>query len=102
MTLVQGVINFFVPSGSGQAMATMPIIIPMSDIIGVSRQSAILAFQIGDGLVNMIIPTVGGLLAMLALARVPFNKWFTYILPLVLELYVVGWIFLAIALGIGW
>lgn len=102
MTVVQGVINFFVPSGSGQAMATMPIIIPMSDIIGVSRQTAILAFQIGDGLINMIIPTVGGLLAMLALARVPFNKWFSFILPLVMKLYVVGWAFLGIALAINW
>ena len=64
VTLVQGVINFFIPSGSGQAMATMPTI-PLSDIIGISRQVAILAFQIGDGLVNMFIPTLGGLLAML-------------------------------------
>ena len=102
MTLVQGVINFFIPSGSGQAMATMPIIIPLSDIIGVNRQIAVLAFQIGDGLVNMMIPTLGGLLAMLALARVPYDKWFRFIFPLVLKLYVVGWIFLGIATAINW
>lgn len=102
MTLVQGVINFFIPSGSGQAMATMPIMIPLSDLIGVNRQVAILAFQVGDGLINMIVPTLGGLLAMLALARVPFDKWFKFILPLVMKLFVVGWIFIAIATAINW
>lgn len=102
MTLVQGVINFFIPSGSGQAMATMPILIPLSDIIGVSRQTAILAFQIGDGLINMMIPTLGGLLAMLALARVPFDKWFRYIFSLICKLYLVGWVFLGVAVVINW
>jgi len=102
MTLVQGAINFFIPSGSGQAMATMPIILPMSDIIGISQQTAILAFQIGDGFINMMIPTLGGLLAMLALARVPFDKWFRFIVPLVLKMYVLGWGFLAIAITINW
>jgi uncharacterized ion transporter superfamily protein YfcC len=102
MTLVQGVINFFIPSGSGQAMATMPIIIPLSDIIGVNRQVAILAFQVGDGLINMIVPTLGGLLAMLALARVPFDKWVKFIGPLVMKLYVLGWTFIAIATAINW
>ncbi|OPL09694.1 MAG: C4-dicarboxylate ABC transporter [delta proteobacterium ML8_F1] len=102
MTLVQGVINFFIPSGSGQAMATMPIIIPLSDLIGVNRQIAISAFQMGDGLINMMIPTLGGLLAMLALARVPFDKWFKFIVPLVAKLYVAGWIFLIIATAINW
>ncbi|MDW7669884.1 MAG: AbgT family transporter [Bacillota bacterium] len=102
MTLVQGIINIFIPSGSGQAMVTMPIIIPLSDLIGVSRQVAVSAFQIGDGLINMLTPTLGGLLAMLALARVPFDKWFKFILPLVLKLYVIGWIFLAAVTAINW
>jgi len=102
MTLVQGVINFFIPSGSGQAMATMPIIIPLSDIIEVNRQVAVLAFQVGDGLINMVIPTLGGLLAMLALARVPFDKWVRFIFTLVMKLYVVGWIYIAIATAINW
>lgn len=102
MTIVQGVINFFIPSGSGQAMVTMPIIIPLSDIIGVSRQVAVLAFQVGDGLINMIIPTLGGLLAMLALARVPFDKWVRFIFTLVMKLYVVGWIYIVIATSINW
>ncbi|MDU4959055.1 MAG: AbgT family transporter [Sporomusaceae bacterium] len=102
MTLVQGVINFFVPSGSGQAMATMPIIIPLSDLIGVNRQIAVQAFQMGDGFLNLIIPTAGGLLAMLALARVPFDKWCRFVVPVVVKCMLVGWIFLAIATYYNW
>lgn len=102
MTLVQGVINFFVPSGSGQAMATMPIIIPLSDLIGVNRQIAVQAFQMGDGFLNLIIPTSGGLLAMLALARVPFDKWCRFVVPIVVKCMIVGWIFLAIATYYNW
>lgn len=102
MTIVQGVINFFIPSGSGQAMVTMPIIVPLSDIINVGRQIAVLAFQIGDGVTNMIIPTSGGLLAMLAIARVPFDKWFRFIIGLVVKVYIAGWIILAIATLINW
>lgn len=102
MTLVQGMINFLIPSGSGQAMATMPIMIPLSDIIGVNRQVAILAFQIGDGITNMMVPTLGGLLAMLAIARVPFDKWVRFIFPLICKLYLLGWVFLAIGIAINW
>lgn len=102
MTLIQGVINFFIPSGSGQAMATMPIMIPLSDIIGVNRQIAVLAFQIGDGLINIIIPTLGGLLAMLAIGRVPFDKWVRFIFSVVVKLYILGWVFLGIAHFINW
>ena len=102
MSLVQGVINFFVPSGSGQAMATMPIMIPLSDLIGVNRQIAVQAFQMGDCFLNMIIPTAGGLLAMLALARVPFDKWVQFILPVVIKGMIAGWIFLVIATYLNW
>ncbi len=102
MTLVHCVVNFFIPSGSGQAMATMPIMIPLSDVIGMTRQTAILAFQVGDGVTNMIYPTLGGLLAMLALARVPFDKWFRFAFPLVLKILVVSWIFLIVAVQIGY
>lgn len=102
MTPIQGIFNFFVPSGSGQAMVTMPIIIPLSDLIGVNRQIAVLAFQIGDGFTNLIIPTGGSMLAMLAMARVPYEKWLKYIIKVVGLLYVVGWIFIAIATAIDW
>ena len=102
MTLVHSVINFFIPSGSGQAMATMPIMIPLSDLIGMTRQTAIMAFQVGDGIMNLIFPTVGGLLAMLALARVPFDRWFRFCFPLIIKILLASWIFLTIAVLINW
>ena len=102
MSLVHCVINFFIPSGSGQAMATMPIMIPLSDLVGMTRQTAILAFQIGDGVTNLIYPTLGGMLAMLALTRVPFDRWFRFAFPLVVKVVLVSWVFLIIAVQIGW
>ncbi len=71
-SVVQGVINLFVPSGSGQALVTMPILVPVADLVGMSRQLMITAFQVGDGLTNLIVPTSGGTLAMLALGRVSY------------------------------
>lgn len=102
MTLVHSVINFFIPSGSGQAMATMPIMIPLSDLIGMTRQTAILAFQVGDGLTNLIVPTSGGTLAMLAMARVPYDVWVRFFLPMLLQAFALSWVVLTIAVMIGW
>lgn len=75
MFLLQLCLNFLVPSGSGQAALTMPIMTPLADLIGVTRQTAVLAFQFGDGISNMVIPTSGVLLAGLAIAGIPFSKW---------------------------
>lgn len=97
MTLVNALINVFIPSGSGQAMVTMPIIVPLSDLIGVTRQTSIFAFQVGDGLTNLVVPTSGGTLAMLALARVPYDKWLRFIFPLIAMLFALSWVFLGIA-----
>ena len=83
MFAVQCVINFFIPSGSGQASTTMPIMTPLSDIIGISRQTAVLAFHFGDGFTNAIIPTHGTLCASLGVAGIPFNKWFKFAVPVV-------------------
>ncbi|MGM8930516.1 YfcC family protein [Salinicola halophyticus] len=102
MTLVHSVINFFIPSGSGQAMATMPIMIPLSDLIGMTRQTAILAFQVGDGLTNLIVPTSGGTLAMLAMARVPYDVWVRFFFPMLLQAFLLSWVILAIAVAIDW
>lgn len=102
MSLVHGVINIFIPSGSGQAMATMPIMIPLSDLVGMTRQTSILAFQIGDGFTNMISPTSGGTLAMLALAGVPYDKWLRYAFPLVAKCFIVSWLFIIFAVVIDW
>ena len=102
MTVVHSVINFFIPSGSGQAMATLPIMIPLSDLIGMTRQTAVLAFQVGDGVMNLLVPTLGGLLAMIALARVPFDRWFRFAFPLAMKILVMSWFFLAFAVFINW
>lgn len=102
MTVVHSVINFFIPSGSGQAMATLPIMIPLSDLIGMTRQTAVLAFQVGDGVMNLLVPTLGGLLAMIALARVPFDRWFRFAFPLAMKILVTSWFFLAFAVFINW
>ena len=102
MSMAQCVMNLFIPSGSGQALATLPIMIPVGDLVGLTRQTTILAFQIGDGVTNLVNPTLGGLIAMLSLSRVPFDRWLRFIAPLVLALLVVCWIFLMLAISIHW
>jgi len=98
----QTLINFFVPSGSGQAALTMPLMAPLSDLVGVSRQTAVLAFQMGDGFTNMIIPTSAVLMGSLTLAGVPWQRWARWILPLQAVLFGLGLVVLAIAVGSGW
>ena len=102
MSIAQGIINFFIPSGSGQALTTLPIMIPLGDIVGVSRQTSILAFQIGDGVTNLINPTLGGLIAMIAFCRVPFDRWIKFIFPLMVLILILAWITLLIAVKINW
>ena len=102
MLLFQTTLNFVVPSGSGQAAVTMPLMAPLSDVLGITRQTAVLAFQFGDGLSNTIVPTSGVLMAMLALARVPYGRWLRFVLPLFVQLLVLAGIFLAIAVAIDY
>lgn len=102
ISIIQGVINLFIPSGSGQALVTMPILIPLADLLDMSRQLMILAFQVGDGLTNIIIPTSGGTLAMLALARVSYSEWLKVIFPFMLCVYALSWAFILVAGSIGW
>ncbi len=102
MSLAQCVMNLMIPSGSGQALATLPVMIPVGDLVGLTRQSTILAFQIGDGVTNLLNPTLGGLIAMLSLCRVPFDRWLRFIAPLTLMLVVMSWLFLMLAVLIGW
>jgi uncharacterized ion transporter superfamily protein YfcC len=75
MFVMQTMMNFFIPSGSGQAFATMPIMAPLGDVVGVTRQVAVLAFQFGDGFSNMILPTNIILMAILGVAGIPYAKW---------------------------
>jgi uncharacterized ion transporter superfamily protein YfcC len=78
----QMLLNFFIPSGTTKAALTMPLFAPLADLTGITRQTAVLAYQFGDGFTNMIIPTSGVTIGTLALAKVPFEKWFKWLLPL--------------------
>ncbi len=91
---IQTLINIVIPSASAKAAITMPIMAPFSDLIGVSRQATVMAFQFGDGFTNMITPTSGVLIAVLGIARIPYNKWFKWVLPFILLLIVTGFILL--------
>lgn len=102
MFAVQTGINFFVVSGSGQAALTMPLMAPLADLLGVTRQTAVLAYQMGDGFTNMIIPTNPVLMGVLSLAGVPWSVWARWVLPLQLLLFVLGLAALAIAVSIGY
>ena len=82
MFLAHGVINFFVHSGSAQAALTMPIMSPLADIVGITRQTAVLAFQFGDGWINPILPTSGVTMAVLGLAGISWEKWFKWLFKL--------------------
>lgn len=79
MLIIQVVINFFVPSGSGQAVTTMPIMIPIADLQDMTRQVAVLAYQYGDAITNTIIPTSASLMGVLAVAGIPYLKWVKFV-----------------------
>ena len=102
MLFIQSILNFFIPSGSGQAFVTMPLMAPIGDLVGVTRQVSVLAFQFGDGLMNMIVPTNPVLMGILGLAGIPYNKWFRFIMPLLLKLLVLCAVSLIVAVWIGY
>ena len=97
MDYVQTLCNLFIPSGSGQAYVTMPIMAPIADLTGLTRQTAVLAYQFGDGFTNMIVPTNPVLMGMLALAKIPYQRWLRFIGPLLVKLYVVAVVALLLA-----
>ena len=82
MFVTQCVINFFVHSGSGQAALTMPIMAPLADAVGITRQTAVLAFQFGEGWINPILPTSGVTMGVLGMAHISWEKWSRWMLPL--------------------
>ncbi|RKX36664.1 MAG: C4-dicarboxylate ABC transporter permease, partial [Thermotogae bacterium] len=94
MFLIQSVINFFIGSGSGQAAATMPIMTPLADLIGLTRQTAVLAYQFGDGITNMFYPAM---IYYLVFADIPYDRWVRHIWKLVVYLTIAGAILVAIA-----
>jgi uncharacterized ion transporter superfamily protein YfcC len=99
---IQSLLNLFIPSGSGQAFVTMPLMAPLGDLVGVSRQVAVLAFQFGDGFMNMIVPTNPVLMSIIGLAGIPYDRWFRFIFPLILKLLVVASASLVIAVWFGY
>jgi uncharacterized ion transporter superfamily protein YfcC len=99
---MQTLLNFFIPSGSGQAYATMPIMAPLSDVVGVQRQVAVLAFQFGDGFSNMVLPTNVVLMAILGAAGIPFDRWLRFVLPLLVQLTIAAALALVVAVVIGY
>ncbi len=100
--LMQAVINFFIPSGSSKAVLTMPLLAPLSDLIGISRQTMILAYQFGDGWTNVCIPTSPIVLAVIGMIKMPFQKWFRFVLPLVSIWFIESFAFLWVANYIAW
>src|SRR5690606_3508694 len=95
-------INFFIPSGSGQAFTTMPIMVPLADVVGVERQVAVLAFQFGDGFSSLVFPTNFVLMAILGVAGVPYDRWFKFAWSLLLKLLCAAAVVLIIAVRMGY
>jgi len=102
MLVIQSILNFFIPSGSGQAFVTMPLMAPIGDLVGVSRQISVLAFQFGDGLMNMIVPTNPVLMGILGLAGISYDRWFKFIGPLIIKLLILAAVALVVAVWIGY
>lgn len=101
MMLVHMVIHVPVPSMSGQAVLTMPVLVPLSDLLAIPRQATVLAYQYGAGLTELITPTNGALMAILAAAGVRFEHWIKFTLPLFAILFALGFVAVAIAIGLG-
>lgn len=97
MYFMQACLDLFIPSATGQAAATMPIMIPLSDVVGINRQVAVLAYQFGDGFTSYILPTSGTLIATLSVAKIPYEKWVKFLYPLFTAWFIMGGIFVIIA-----
>lgn len=102
MYFVQMLLSFIIPSGSGQALVTMPIMAPLADMIGSTRQIAVFAYQLGDGFANLIFPTSGYFMASLAIAGVPYQKWLRFYFPLFLVFVTLAVVAITFAQMIQW
>jgi len=101
MYMFQNLLNLIIPSASAKAALTIPIMTPFSDMISISRQTMVLAFQFGDGITNMLTPASGVLLACLGAARIPYAVWAKWIIRFLLVMFVVGFLLLWLTLFIG-
>ncbi len=97
LMLFQAMLNFLVPSGSGQAAMTMPLVTPLCDLVGLDRQVGVLSFQFGDGFGNLVVPTSAVLMGVLGAAKVPWGTWVRWVLPIVITLHIAAAIFLVVA-----
>lgn len=102
MLMVQVFINFFINSGSGQSATTMPIMAPLADMVGVTRQTSVLAYNLGDGISNSIFPTSGVLMAGLSIAKIPYEKWLKFSWPLFFALHIAALVIIMISVIIGY
>ncbi len=96
------VVHFFITSGSGQAYVTMPIMSPIADIVGLDRQTAVSAYLYGDGFINIVIPTSGVLMSVIAMSRIPYFKWLKFALPLCGIWILLGAVAIAYSTWFGW
>ena len=96
------VINFFIPSGSGQAVTVMPIMVPLADLTGITRQVAVQAFQFGDGFTNCFIPTASVVMGCLGIAGIAYEKYVKWIFPLIALQIVLAMVALTVLQTIGW
>jgi uncharacterized ion transporter superfamily protein YfcC len=101
MYVFQTIFNFFVPSGTGQAALTMPILAPLSDIVGVTRQVSCLAYQLGAGFADAIIPTSASLMGVLGVARIEWGRWFKWQIKMQGFFFAIGTVAIVIAVLIG-
>ena len=99
--IIEGLIAFLIPSASGLASLTVPVLSPLGDLVDVSRQMIVTAYQFGIGVTNLITPTSGVLMGALGLANIPWSKWVRFIMPLLIVLILTTMAFLTIGLYIG-
>lgn len=102
MLVIISLINLLIPSGSGKAVAIMPILFPIGNLLGFTQQTAVLAYQLGDGITNLITPTLGLLFIGLAFGKVPYGRWLKFYTPLIFKMFAVGVVFILYAVYTGY
>ena len=102
MLVIHAILNLVIPSGSGQAAATMPLFIPLADLTGVTRQVAVLAFQLGDGVTNSINPTASNMNGYLSLSKINYAQWLRFAGPLMGMWFLISAVAIVVCNTIGY
>lgn len=100
--LAQTGVSFVITSGSGMASVTIPLMAPVADLIGLSRQALVLAYQMGDGFSNLMLPTTSSLLGALAVSKIPYARWVKFMFPLFLIWTALGAVMMVLAVAVGY